>query len=63
MTQARNRGRVREVRGGVVCVDIGFVLHTGLDDPTTAESERSLRKQEHGGKKTSNFGRNSQRDI
>lgn len=33
-----------------MCVDIGFVLHTGLDDPTTAESERSLQKQEHGKK-------------
>lgn len=54
---------MREVRGGGVCVDFGFVLHTGLDDPTTAESERSLQKQEQGRKKPSNFGINSQLDI
>lgn len=56
VTKARNRGRGREVRG--VCVDFGFVLHTGLDDPTTAESERSLQKQEQGRKEPSDFGIN-----
>lgn len=45
VTKARKRGRGREVRGGGVCVDFGFVLHTGLEDPTTAESERSLKKK------------------
>lgn len=57
VTKARNRERVREVRGGV-CVDFGFVLHTGLDDPTTAESERSLQKQERGRMEPSEFGIN-----
>lgn len=47
VTKARKRGRGREVRGGGVCVDLGFVLHTGLEDPTTAESERSLKKKKH----------------
>lgn len=60
VTKARNRGRVREVRGGGVCVDFGFVLHTGLDDPTTAESERSLQKQEQGTMEPSEFGINRQ---
>lgn len=56
VTKARNRGRVREVRGGGgVCADFGFVLHTGLDDPTTAESERSLQKQEQGRMEPSEF--------
>lgn len=32
--------------GGGESVDFGFVLHTGLEDPTTAVSERSLQKQE-----------------
>lgn len=41
--------------GGGVCVDFGFVLHTGLDDPTTAESERSLQKQQ-GRMEPSDFG-------
>lgn len=63
VTKARNRGRVREVRGGEVCVDFGFVLHTGLDDPTTAESERSLQKQQHGRKEPSDFGINSQLGV
>lgn len=62
VTKARNRGRVKEVRGGGggVCVDFGFVLHTGLDDPTTAESERSLQKQEQGTMGPSEFGINRQ---
>lgn len=51
VTKARKRGRVREVRGGGVCVDFGFVLHTGLDDPTTAESERSLQRKGTGKKR------------
>lgn len=38
-----------------MCVDFGFVLHTGLDDPTTAESERSLQK-EQGTMEPSDFG-------
>lgn len=48
VTKARKRGSGREVRGGGggVSVDFGFVLHTGLEDPTTAVSERSLRKQQ-----------------
>lgn len=50
------------MRGGV-CVDFGFVLHTGLDDPTTAESERSLQKQEQGRKEPSDFGIKSELDI
>lgn len=44
---------MREVRGGGECVDLGFVLHTGLEDPTTAVSERSLQKQAQGRKKPS----------
>lgn len=54
VTKARNRGRVRGVRGegGGVCVDFRFVLHTGLEDPTTAESERSLQNQEQRKKRT-----------
>lgn len=63
VTKARNRGRVREVRGGGVCVDFGFVLHTGLDDPTTAESERSLQKQQQGRKEPSDFVIKSELDI
>lgn len=42
VTKARKRGE-REVRGE--SVELGFVLHTGLEDPTTAVSERSLQKQ------------------
>lgn len=41
------------MRGGGECVDFGFVLHTGLEDPTTAVSERSLQKQTEDSKKTS----------
>lgn len=43
-----------------MCVDFGFVLHTGLDDPTTAESERSLEKQEQGRMEPSEFGTDRQ---
>lgn len=39
----RERGRVCEVRRTECCT--GFVLHTGLEDPTTTVSERSLQEQ------------------
>lgn len=57
VTKARKRGRGREVRGGGggggESVDFGFVLHTGLEDPTTAVSERSLQKWTQDRKKSS----------
>ena len=52
VTKARKRGRGREVREGGESVDFGFVLHTGLEDPTTAVSERSLQQQTQDRKKT-----------
>lgn len=41
------------MRGGGDSVVFGFVLHTGLEDPTTAVSERSLQKQTQDRKKPS----------
>lgn len=59
VTKARKRGRGREVRGGGgggESVGFGFVLHTGLEDPTTAVSERSLQKRTRDRKKPSDIG-------